>query len=179
MFRGYVGKSCRGSRDFSLIFRSVGSLTLRFIQPKLSSFREDEQEKFTNRTEFAAKVTHIQDEFGMAKGFVDIPILYCLIHVVSGIWITTISRHLSPHASCWWHPLKFPKKGKHGLCLQVESARALRPAEAPVILSSGGSNKILSGMFFPWKGWYRPYHGSNEKVLFHCQMRQYIVFLLA
>ena len=152
MFRGYVGKSCRGSRDFSLIFRSVGSLTLRFIQPKLSSFREDEQENFTNRTEFAAKVTHVQDEFGRAKGFVDIPILYCLIHVVSGIWITTISRHLSPHASCWWHPLKFPKKGKHGLCLQVESARALRPAEAPVILSSGGSNKILIGMFCPWKG---------------------------
>ena len=110
--RGYVGKSCRGSRDFSLIFRSVGSLTLRFIQPKLSSFREDEQEKFTNRTEFAAKVTHVQDEFGMAKGFVDIPILYCLIHVVSGIWITTISRHLSPHASSWWHPLKIRKKKK-------------------------------------------------------------------
>ena len=91
--------------------------------------------KITNRTQFAAKVTHVQDEFGIAKGSVDIPILYCM-------------RRLSPHASYCRHPLKIPpqKKSKPGLCLLVESARALRPAEAPVILSSRGSNKILVGM---------------------------------
>ena len=55
--------------------------------------------KITNRTQFAAKVTHVQDEFGIAKGSVDIPILYCM-------------RRLSPHASYCRHPLKIPPQKK-------------------------------------------------------------------